>query len=235
MKRLFAKLFVAVTMIAFVSCESEEVLPKAYNDTFIIAKIAGDVNVYGLGFYTYANVPMSSVVAESESGDTYQLKPFGGSTYEYYLETSSGEFTTSIPEIGEYTYTVVPTKGDVLVDSDILSGDVLNPVSFTKCEFNTTYNRIEVAWELSEDADYGVLVLQNADGNAVYYSSTIASSTSSAYITTSNWSNGYTPVDGVTYTVELHLFLTEGSASSFLESKAITTQDIVWGEDTTGE
>jgi len=230
MKKLFATLCIAASVVALVSCKSEEVLPKAYCDTFVISKKVDGVTVHGLGFYTYANVPMGSVVAESESGEVYQLNSYGSNTYEYYKETSAENFNTAIPETGLYTFTVVPTNGDVLTEADALSGAILEPVNLTTCEFNPTNNRIQVAWELSEDADYGVIVLRNANGEAVYYSSTLASTTASGNIPASNWLDGYSPVDGATYTVELNLFLREGSSSDFLAAKAISSQDVVWGE-----
>lgn len=234
MKNSIAKLCVAASLIALVSCSSEEVIPSAYSDTFIIAKEIDGVNMYGLAFYTYANVSMSSVISESESGEDYSLSAFGGNTYEYYWETPVAGFTSEIPEIGEYAYTITATKGDVLSVSDVVSGESVDPVALTKCEFNATSNRVEVAWELSTDADYGVLILRNASGEAVYYSSKLGATTSSAYITSSNWLNGNTPTDGATYTVELNLFLVEKNDTQFLDAKATTIQSVVWGATSEG-
>ena len=230
MKKLVATFFIAVSVFALVSCASEEVLPKAYCDTFIISKKVDDVTVYGLGFYAYANVPMSSVIAESGSGEVYQLNSYGANTYEYYKETSDENLTESLPEIGAYTYTVVPVSGDVLTATDAITSETIEPGTLTSCAFDTDDNRIEVTWEVSDVADYAVVVVRDSEGEALYYTSTLSSSTAAAYISSSNWLDGYTPVDGVTYTVELNLFLQESSSSDYLQAKSVTSQDVVWGE-----
>ncbi|WP_163716278.1 hypothetical protein [Mangrovibacterium lignilyticum] len=228
MEKLIAKLFVAAAMITLVSCSSEEVIPKPYSDAFIVTENVSGVNLYRMAFYTYANVSMSSVVVESESGETFSLKSPSGYTYEYYLETlNNSEFS----EIGEYSFTVTPDKGDVVTNSDVVLNEAIEPIEMTKCAFSTTNNRIEVTWDPSEDVDYAVLILRDANENAVYYSSALSATASSAYITSSGWSNGYAPVDGITYSVELNVFQLEGSTSDFLQSKAITSQDVVWGQE----
>ncbi|RKD92663.1 hypothetical protein [Mangrovibacterium diazotrophicum] len=232
MKKLFATFFIAVSVFAVVSCASEEVLPKAYCDTFIISKKVNDVTVHGLGFYAYANVPMSSVIAESPSGEVSQLNSYGANTYEYYKESSDEDFSASLPEIGAYTYTVVPVSGDVLTATDAITSETIEPGTFTSCVFDTGDNRIEVNWEENDDADYAVVVLRNTDGEAVYYSSTLSSSTTTAYISSSNWLDGYSPADGVTYTVDLNFFLLESSSSDYLQAKSVVSQDVVWGEAT---
>lgn len=232
MKKLFATLGIAASVVALVSCESEEVLPRAYCDTFVISKKINDVTVHGLGFYAYANVPMSSVIARSASGEVYQLNAYGANTYEFYKETSDEDFSVSLPETGTYTYTVVPVSGDVLTADDAISGEAIEPGTITSCSFDPDDNRIEVSWEKSDEVDYAVVVVRDAEGEALYYTSTLSKSTSSAYISASNWLDGYTPVEGATYTVELGFFLLQSSSSDYLDAKAISSQDVVWGEAT---
>jgi membrane-bound inhibitor of C-type lysozyme len=223
------KLLLVFIVLGVFSCKSEEVLPIANSDVFILTKKMDGVIMYGLGLHTYANVQMSAVTAEDETGEVYVLKAYNNYTYEYYIETDAGDFSTTLPETGSYTFSVTLTDDQVLTVSNGLLGSYIDPVEFTTCEYDADNNRIDVAWDSSSEEDYSVLILRNSDGTMVYYSSSISSSTTSAKITTSGWVSGYSPVAGDTYTVELGMYQKESDSDILIEAKAITSQEVIWG------
>ncbi len=230
MKKFSAGLLIVAVAMGLFSCKSEEVLPIANSDVFIITKKVDGILMYGLGLHTYANVPMNSVVAEDELGDKYALKAYNDYTYEYYTETDSEDYTTALPATGTYTFGVTLTNGEELAVSNELAGITIDPVAFTTCEYDADNDRISVVWEASSEEDYSVLILRNSAGTKVYYSSTLGASVVSANITSSGWVGDYAPVQGETYTVELGMYVKEDDSSTLLEAKALTTQDVVWGE-----
>ncbi|WP_372776724.1 hypothetical protein [Mangrovibacterium sp.] len=228
MRKLVGKLIVVASFLLLVSCASEEVLPKVYSDAFIITKEVDGESKSGLAFHTYANVAMKSVIVESESGEINALGTYDNSAYEFYMEVADTDFSTSLPETGEYTFTVTTSEGDVITETNELAGDAIDPVEITSCEFSSTNNRIELKWEASADADYAVVVLRNDEGEVVYFNNSLSSTATSTNIPSSGWVSDLEPVQGSTYEVELSVFLLESSDSDFMESKAITTYDIVW-------
>lgn len=230
MKKLSTVILLVGIMLGLFSCKSEEVLPIVNSDVFVITKKVDGVVMHGLGLHTYANVTMNGVVAEDEMGESYILRAYNNYTLEYYTETDSEDYSTDLPESGLYTFSVALNNGEILTVSDDLEGTYIEPVNFTTCEYDPNNNRINVVWEASNEEDYSVLILRNSQGAMVYYSNTLGTSVVSGSITTSGWSGDYAPVAGETYTVELGMYVRESDESSLLEAKAVTTQDVVWGE-----
>ena len=231
MKNLLGKSIALALLVALASCENEEVVPQAYSDAFIITKMDGENAVHGLFLHTYSNLPIASVVAKDESNQTHTLGAYNSYDYEFYWETDADEYTEELPRIGAYDFTVNLKNQEVLTNTETLTSSVIEPVEISACTYNTTNNRIEVTWAQSTDADYIVVILRDPEGNAVYYGSALVGTVVTANITTSGWLSGYTPEDGETYTVEVNVFMLENSDSDFLQSKAISSQTVVWGEE----
>jgi len=230
MTKLVGKLAVLCVVLGLVSCASEEIEPVAYSDAFILAKkIDGEVK-YGLGLYTYANVAMNSVVAESESGEKYSLESEGTNKFEYYLESAAENFSVEEPETGNYTFRVIFFDGREATVMEDLLGNEIDPTEFTKCAYNGEKKQIEITWVKNSDTDYAVVALRDAEGKLVYFSNALSAAVTSSTISASGWVSGNSPEQGATYTVELGLYVKEGGVSNYLESKALTVQDVVWGE-----
>lgn len=229
MKKLFAAFLVVVSAFALVSCDSEEVIPEAYGDAFIIAKKQGDATVYGLGLYAYANTTMSTVQVEDPLGMTYDLKAYSSYLYDYYWSTDEDDYTVTLPKVGNYTFDVTFKSGEKQSVGETLTTTVLAPVVFKTCTFDTTNDRINLAWDKVDGTDYVVVVLRKTDGTAVYVSQAMTGTTTTATVTTSNWINGNTASNGTVYQVELSIFAKETSSSSFIQAKAITTAYVMWG------
>ncbi len=221
---------VAVAALVLVSCASEEIPTTVYSDAFIISKNISGVQRYGLALHAYSNKSLQAVSVKSPSGTSYSLTQVSSYSNEFYYEDAQADYTVDLPETGTYTFTVTPAADDAVTDGNILAGDAITPVEFTTCEYDSDNTRITLEWELVDDISYSVVRLIDSDGNIVYYSDTLSSTKENANVTTSNWVSGYSPVVGETYTVELHCFLQEDDDTSALESKAITTQEVVWGE-----
>lgn len=230
MKNLFASLFVAVVLMTFSSCESEEVQPQAYADAYIIARQSDDATVYGLGLLTYANTDMTSVEAEGPDAETYDLDVYSSYAYEYYWETELIDYTESLPTAGNFTFDVVFKNGETQTLTETLTSTYLAPATFTTCEWDAESSTIKLAWDdVSDDADFGTVILRNTEDEIVWMSQRFAASTVSGSISaSSSWISGSDPVSGATYTVELSIFANEASDSNHTQAKAITMQDVVW-------
>lgn len=230
MKKLFASLFVVVVLMTFSSCESEEVLPQAYVDTFIVARQSGETTVYGLGMYAYANADMTSAVAEGPNGEQYDLEAYSNYKFEYYWETELEDYTESLPMPGSFTFDVVFSNGDTQTSGETLTSTHLDPAVFTTCTWDEGNNRVNLAWNKVEGTNYSMIVMRDSEGEMVWLSSSLSETVVSGYITSgSGWVNGNTAISGETYTIQLAIFAREDSSSNYIQAKAITSQDIVWG------
>ena len=230
MKKLIASLIVVTSLFTITSCSNEEPVPQAYPDTYIIAKQSGETVLYGLGMYTYSNTDMKSVVAQGPDDQEYTLGAYGGYLYQYYWETDDADFSESLPETGDYSFNVVFKNGDTQTVNETLTSTVLSPAVFTTCEWETDNNQISLAWDVVTGTDYSVILMRDSEGTVVWLSSALGSTVASGDINASSgWVNGNAPVNGDTYTIELSIFKYDTGTKSYIQAKAVTTQNIVWG------
>lgn len=230
MKKLFVSFIVIASLVTITSCKNEEPVPMAYPDTYIIAKKSGETVTYGLGMYAYSNADMKSVVAQGPDDEEYTLKAYGGYLYQYYWESENADYSESKPAAGNFTFDVVFNSGETQTVSAALTSTVLSPAPITTCSWDTEKSSIKLAWTAVASTDYSVVTLRDSSGKAVWLSAALSPTIVTGYISASSgWISGNAPVLGATYTVELSIFKYDTGSTSYIQAKALTSQNVVWG------
>jgi hypothetical protein len=234
MKQL--KIFALILLVAFSSsCNKDSDDSSVVGDAVIIGKRSGTDVVYGVALYAYAFSSMKTVTAVSSSdpSEAVSLAAYGSYTYSFFKEPSGSEYSATKPTSSIYTFSGVFDSGTAFECQDYLSSDVLAPVTFEKCQYNTSYLWTELSWTALADADSYAICILDESGTVVFSSSELSNTVTSGVIssTTSGWTSGY-PISGATYTIKIYAFKYEDSSnqnSYHLQATSISDATIVWG------
>jgi hypothetical protein len=235
MEKMIAKL-VLMTLLGglAVSCGDDEFIADATGDAFILSKIQGEGEeatiVYGLALHAFGNKDFSKVIVTSPDDVTSNLEPYAGVPYDYYYETDEDKFTPVLPVQGNYNFSFTFISSETGTDVDELTDDVLLPATITKCEYNEADSRIEMTWDVVDDADFFVIYLENADGELIYISEALKGTVTSHNISsaTNHWYQ--TPNVGDTYKAIVGASMYETVAVDLnIQAKSIATATVPWG------
>jgi hypothetical protein len=228
--RIFA---ILMSVILMISCNKEQA--TGTGDAIIVAKQSGTSVVYGISLYAYTLSSFSSVTASSAASPEkkYTLKSNHGYTTSFYYETPESEFTTTKPEAGAYNFSAVFENGITQNFQNTLTDKVLPIPNVTKCEYNTTDQKLEVGWNALADANsYSVSMF---DGTTLVFGSIELAKTVLAYpvkytTTGGGWTVGFTPVSGKTYNVRVFAYLYEPRGGAYnVQAVSIAEKTVVWG------
>jgi len=235
MKQL--KIFTLLLLVAFsLSCSKESDDSSVIGDAIIVSKRSGTDVVYGVALYAYAYSPLKTVSAVSslELSNAVSLAANGSYTYNFIKEPTDSEYSGTIPVASIYTFNGVFESGATFECQDILSSDALAPVTFEKCQYNTTDSYAEFSWTALTNAYSYVIYIVNESGTVVFGSSMLSNTVTAGNISSSanGWSSGY-PIKGATYIVRIYAFAYEDSLdvdSYQLQATSISEATLVWGE-----
>ena len=226
-------------VIGFVACEPEEVIFSPAADAFIITKTVETDNqidtTYGLFLHVFANKAMQTVSASpnNETDVSIDLEAYESYPYDFFYQTPDDEFSTTIPFIGDYTFNIIAQSGETETLSDKLLDDFIYPTDTVKCVWVSADEKTKVSWTKIEDADYIVVKMFKTDEEMVFSSAAKAGTTTEFSFgeTTSSWVNGYQPVVGTDYIIELDAYMYEPGLSDLnLQAKSINFKTFTWGE-----
>ena len=234
MKQL--KIITLILLVAFSSsCNKDSGDSTVVGDAVIISKRSGTNTVYGVALYAYAFSTLKTVTAVSSTNptETISLKANGSYTYNFLKEPSDSEYSTTKPAAATYTFSSVFDSGTTYECQDNLTSEALAPVTFEKCQYNTTKSYAELSWTALTNADSYAIFIIDESGNVVFSSAELANTVLSGTLSASasGWVSGY-PVDGQTYTVRISAFEYESStsASSYqMQATSISDTTLVWG------
>lgn len=234
MKQL--KIFTLILLLAFSSSCNKESDDSVVGDAIIVSKRSGTNVVYGVALYTYAYSSIKTVTAVSslDPSNAVSLAANGSYTYNFLKEPSDSEYSETIPAATIYTFSGVFDGGATFECQDILTSDALAPVTFEKCQYNTTSSYAELSWTALPNADSYAIYVVDESGTVVFRSSELSNTVLAGTLSSSasGWTSGY-PKSGGTYTVKIYAFKYEDSTntSSYqLQATSISDATIVWGE-----
>ena len=234
MKQLKIISFILLVAISM-SCSKESNNSTIEGDAVILSKRSGTNVVYGVALYAQSVGALKTVTAVSSSdpSKTISLTPISGGTYYFVKEPIDSEYSTTKPASSTYIFNAVFDDGTTDEFQDILTADVIDPVTFEKCQYNTTNSYAEISWTALANANSYVIYVINNSGTTVFKSGevpyTITTGTLSS--SASGWTSGY-PNSGDTYTIRIYAFKYEDAASGNyqLQANSISDATIVWGQ-----
>ena len=233
MKQL--KIISLIVLIAFsLSCNKENNNSEIEGDAVVLSKRSGTNVVYGIAFYASAVTPLKTVTVASSTSpsESISLSAFGSETYSFYKEPSDSEYSTTKPAANTYVFNAVFEDGTTSESRDILTADVLDPVTFEKCQYNSSNSYAELSWTALTKANSYVIYVVNNLGTTVFTSGEVPSNVTSGTLSSSasGWASGY-PKNGDTYTIRIYAFEYEDAtnANYQLQANSISDATIVWG------
>jgi hypothetical protein len=225
-----------ILLVAFyTSCNKESNNSTIEGDAVILSKRSGTDVVYGVALYAQSAGVLKTVTAvnSADPSKTISLTPSGGGTYYFIKEPTDSEYSTTKPKATTYIFNAVFDDGTTNEFRDILTADVIDPVTFEKCQYNATNSYAEISWTALANANSYVISVINNLGTTVFKSSevpyTITSGTLSS--SASGWTSGY-PNSGETYTIRIYAYKYEDAVTGNyqLQANSISDATLVWGE-----
>lgn len=216
------------------SCNKEPEDPTVEGDTVFVSRRSGTNVVYGVAFYanSLSSLKSVTVVSSANPSGTLSLSANGDDTYSFKREPTEPEYSATKPQAATYTYNAVFDDGLTSEYKDIQTSDVLDPVTFEKCLYNTTNSYAEFKWTALTNANTYVIQLINETGTIVFNSSELLSTVTSGTLssTAGGWNSGY-PKNGEIYTVRIYALEYEDASGANYQMQATSISDstITWG------
>lgn len=216
------------------ACNKESNEPEFEGDTVYVSRRSGTNVVYGVAFYGYSLSSLKSVtvVSSADPTGTLALSVNGDDTYSFKREPTELEYSATKPVAATYTFNAVFEDGLTFEYKDIQTSDVLDPVTFEKCEYNTSNLYAEFKWTALTNANSYVIQFIDETGSVVFNSSELPNTITSGTLSSAagGWKSGY-PKDGDHYTVRIYAFEYENASGANYQMQATSVSDttIAWG------
>lgn len=200
-------------------------------DVYIIKKKVNDEIKYAPTYYLYANQGMTSVtVTVPNGGGTIDLDGTAGGVV-YGKEPADADFSTTIPEEGNYLFTAVSSKSETLTANDEFEMDDLAIPVINSLEFVS--GSLEVSWNEVSGADGYYFRILDASGDLVGSIYSIDNDVTEYTITGSTGEWEQTPSAGEIYTIELNAYSFDSDATQYnsgynVQEIAIGQSQITW-------
>lgn len=232
------KTIILVLFVAFSSsCSKDSADSSVEADVIVVAKKSGSNTVYALAYYAYAYSPLRSVSAQSmlNPSNKVVLAANGLYTTNFIKEPTDADFTTTKPSADTFNFSAVFESGNTYKAEDVITSDILAPITIEKCTYNVDKSYLELSWTPLTNADSYVITIYDESKNTIFRSNEFASTaTTNGYLTAtaSGWSTGY-PVTGKSYKVRVFAYKYEDSAnpnSYHIQATSYSDSSIIWGQ-----
>jgi hypothetical protein len=241
-KRLIWKSVAAFVLgsVVLTSCidDPEPVALDATPDVFVQKIVQDSVETYGIVFWVVGNKALDSVTVKGPDDTVWNLEedPSGNRVFSIYTEEE--DYTDSIPDTGDYTFTIKSTQADeaAITRKDELEDDELAAVVIDSTKFKNS--KLEVYWQEVDDTD-GYYIRLYDDSDKLLYMSARLDDDETDYafgVSDTGWANsGDKAQEGETYRVEALAILYEsgvtGSNRDYnVQFISIGSTEIIWGE-----
>jgi len=225
-------------IIALNSCFEDENSNSDFDfigDVYIKKRMIADTSQYALAYYAYGSEEMSAVFVTSPENDETELAEFDGSSYTFYDEPLTSEYSTEAPATGDYTFTVT-YDGTELSGTDVLEFYDLEIPDTIYFEFNSLSQSIDLEWNTVYGADGYIIQMKYTTGDILYYSDWLDDETNYASIDIDTGTWYESPASGTTYIVEILAIRFETGTYYTADALNINEMSIkeiqtTWGEE----
>jgi hypothetical protein len=180
MKKLSFILFLIGSILAFNSCNDDEVDFNAYGDVIVLSRyLETDELEFAAAYYAYGNKSMENVTVITPDGNNIELEPYNEYiTSSFKKEPTDENYSPNLPLSGVYQFVISTTSNETDSVSDIVeSENFVYPVKINDVSF--TDNTLSAEWDEVPNADaYGIRIVNLSDPETIYFSSGWFSETS---------------------------------------------------------
>jgi hypothetical protein len=221
------KLFIILlTVSGLASCNDDpETAPfEAIGDVSLMKRMINDEIRYTRMYYVYANQPMASAEVALPEGGSLTLDPADQTKQTYFYEPSVMDYTTTVPTLGLFDFSVVNEDIEHVITESASSND-LGFATIDTVSVNN--NMVHIEWQSVDGADAFQIRLVDENYN-VLFSGDLLNSAQSVY--------EFTPTQpletGQNYRIEVNTYSFEQDAgTSYLynfEEIAISSFEVTW-------
>lgn len=233
----FGKILIVVFLVSgLYSCDEESgtLNFKIIGDVLVLKKKVNDATVYAQAYFAYGTEPMTSAEVVTPGGNSIALLPLDQLQLTWAKEATANDFSTNLPQVGSFKFSVV-NEGITHEASDLLVFDNIDFPVIDSTSYSTFNQTMTVEWQAVEGANHYMVKLAKPDGTIIYFSNLLFNNVLSFEIDTNLGSWTEYPVDGGTYSLEVHAIKYESEANQTeyayqVQEVSIAEKDIVWGE-----
>lgn len=235
-KKLFALgLGTLMALTSLTSCEDDPETPAfdAISDIYIQKITDGDQEKYAPVFYAYSNRQLEKVIVTGPTENkTYDLTASKDGSRVFMLEPTSEDFTTEIPEDGDYKFKVISTQNDTLTISDKLLNTNIEAIKISSLDYDQQQHEFDISWNEVDDAKVYIVKILNKEDDSVVYMSTALTKTDFQFNKiSSGWVNGSDLDEETEYTVAVYAYNFESKENPSwydIQMECVDYRDITW-------
>jgi hypothetical protein len=242
MKRKILKSITALVLssVVLTSCleDPKPVLLDALPDVFIQKVVQDSVPKYGIAFWLLANKDIHSVTVSGAGSGNWSLEADASNNRVFTLFPEPEDYTDSIPDSGDYIFTVTSTRPDEAPRTfkDKLEDDELGIMIIDTVYFDS--GKLNASWQSVGSADAYYVRMYDESDKLVFMSPQIANDETdySFGLYDTGWADsGSKASNGEAFRLEVLAILYESSATSADQNHnvqfiSIAPTEIVWDE-----
>ncbi len=225
-----------MVLTGFTSCIDLESDPVFFSDVFIVSRLINGDTLYSVDAQVQCNMPMKSVVMESEknAGDI-QLYPLYSDSAMFEYATPLQNYKPQIPGQGYYYFNITLPDNSTHSHSDLLNSNVLKPFSLDSLYYNGNEMSTTFDWPSVTGSDYYYARVMKHD-TIVFNSGWINNEFTSIKLTPNSlgWYSDFTPKAGDSLQFVVFAIIAEDMMyNNMLEIQSVAFSSpsaFVWGE-----
>lgn len=236
-RNFFYAIILLAAPLMMTSCNDDE--PEAFEalaDVYYISQMSDGELQYGTYYYAYGNGPINSVTVTLPGGDEVELDESFNTGTTWANEPDSADFSSDLPEEGNFLFNVVSENGESLQVTEMLEVDSLAIPAFTKTEYGDNTFGYSLEWNDVEGADAYLVRIIDEDGEIIYNSYTINGDVNEYEMlqeTTGYWDESPSANETYTFQILAYSFDDDADASNYvynIQQISMGETTIVWGE-----
>ncbi|TAJ13800.1 hypothetical protein DMA11_07260 [Marinilabiliaceae bacterium JC017] len=233
-KHFFSSLWVlGLVAVSFSSCNDDDDAEPTLDvraDAVVEKSMIQEANKYAAVFHVFANQVIASAKVTTPVEEALPIdlvKEGTGGTYFVY-EPAVEDYLDVMPQAGEYVFEITMASGEMVTLKEEISNKEIDVIVAKKLEFNED-KKLAIEWDEIDGADtYDITIFNEKGDVAKFYSGFLKKDVTSVELGnfTAGWLQGYVPVPGETYKVQLKAYLfEEGTYDPLYNVQCITSDN----------
>ncbi|MBN2774732.1 MAG: hypothetical protein JXR31_10815 [Prolixibacteraceae bacterium] len=196
-----------IIIFSLISCDLSDNTTefKVVPEVIILKKVINDTTKYAVAYYAYANKGIESAqVTPPGSSSAVELNTYEEAVITFAKVPDESDFSTVMPEFGQYNFNVQSKDGDIVEDFDVLTDIFLDTPVFSKIAFNSQNMSVRVEWSPVLNSDKYFVRLLNSDREMIYTGYEVDPDSTGYTMRTTDAGWDQVPLSGSNYTLQLN-------------------------------